>query len=126
MTQKQLPISCDSRTGAPLKQKAVLFEEGSYRLSAAQIAPLQELLAVLKACPSSRAILAGHTNSHGDRAGNIRLSSLRSFAASRWLQGNGIPKRRIETLGFGEDRPPVSEASADGVVQNRRVEITIR
>ncbi len=118
--------SCAASGDAPLVRGMVLFAEGRAALAADQEAQMRMFLDVLKRCPASRVYLAGHTNTHGNRAPNIRLSSLRAFAASRWLQRNGVPKSRIETLGYGEDRLLMSETSADGAARNRRVEITIR
>ena len=119
-------LSCQSRGSAPLAQGFVYFSEGSHVLTPSENGKLQELLARLKACGGANVELYGHTNSNGDRVRNIQLSTLRTFAVSRWLQENRIAKKRIITLGYGEDRLPVPDSTPDAMAKNRRVEINIR
>jgi len=70
-----------------------------------------------------RIALAGHADSVGGLAVNMRVSRMRADAVAALLVREGVPRTRIVTEAFGETRPRV--ATADGVrdVQNRRVEI---
>ena len=111
---------------APLASGSIRFEEGAQAVDQADVAVLEKVLAALKGCDTARVVIAGHTNSHGTRERNIALSSRRAFAASLWLQERGIPKRRIETVGYGKDRPLESEDTPEGAARNRRVEFTVR
>lgn len=113
--------SCSGR----LASGAVYFMEGRANLAATDESALVSILEAARRCPGSAVRVAGHANSHGPRAMNIRLSSLRTFAVSRWLQRNGIAKRRIVTIGYGEDRPMEPNAG-EGLAKNRRVDISVQ
>ncbi|KLE32215.1 hypothetical protein AAW01_08875 [Aurantiacibacter gangjinensis] len=76
-------------------------------------------------------ILAGHTDSGGNDAANLRASRSRAEAVAAWLVERGVDNDRIEVIAFGEQNPLAPNALPDGTPneegrrQNRRVEITI-
>ena len=64
----------------------------------------------------------GHTDSAGDRAFNIRLSEERAAAVAEYLAARGIPRDRLDPVGFGPDEPVASNDTRDGRAANRRIE----
>jgi len=63
----------------------------------------------------------GHTDSRASDEYNMRLSQLRAEAVARVARSVGAVVDR--QIGFGEREPRASNASAEGMRQNRRVEI---
>ena len=69
--------------------------------------------------------IAGHTDSTGTHAYNMKLSLERAESVKAYLVSRGVPAARLVTVGAGPDYPIASNATEEGRAQNRRVEITI-
>jgi outer membrane protein OmpA-like peptidoglycan-associated protein len=63
----------------------------------------------------------GHTDSRASDEYNMRLSERRAAAVAAVAQSVGAPVERV--LGYGERQPRASNATAEGMQQNRRVEV---
>lgn len=83
------------------------------------------LATILKAFPTARLKIEGHTDDVGDPATNRRLSLDRADAIERLLVRAGVPAERITTEGVGPDRPIATNDTEDGRAKNRRIELTI-
>lgn len=71
---------------------------------------------------NARAFLVhGHTDSRASDEYNMRLSHRRANAVAQ--VGQSIGANIIDVRGFGERMPRASNSTADGMAQNRRVEI---
>ena len=85
---------------------------------------LAEIATVLRDDPHLRVRIEGHTDSAGDAAYNRDLSRRRAESVKAYLVSRfGIASGRLETQGFGPDRPVASNATAKGRALNRRVEV---
>ncbi len=73
----------------------------------------------------SAILVTGYTDSTGNDSINIPLSQARAQAVANYLAGQGVPRTRINAQGLGASNPIVSNATAEGREQNRRVEISI-
>ncbi len=69
--------------------------------------------------------VAGHTDSTGSHAYNMRLSEQRAASVKTFLAGRGVPTQRMHTVGAGPDHPIADNSTEAGRAENRRVEITI-
>lgn len=69
--------------------------------------------------------IAGHTDSTGAHAYNMKLSEQRAQSVKTYLAGRGVPVQRMQTVGAGPDFPIADNATSEGRAENRRVEITI-
>jgi outer membrane protein OmpA-like peptidoglycan-associated protein len=69
--------------------------------------------------------VAGHTDSIGTKAYNMKLSTERADSVKSYLVGRGVPASRLVTIGAGPDYPIASNDTDAGRAENRRVEITI-
>jgi outer membrane protein OmpA-like peptidoglycan-associated protein len=70
----------------------------------------------------------GHTDNVGDPAANMQLSEDRALAVKQWLEAKSaaaFPQGRVRVFAHGSTQPLVSNRTADGKAQNRRVEIVI-
>ena len=63
----------------------------------------------------------GHTDSRASDEYNMRLSERRAAAVADIARSSGAPVERV--IGYGERQPRASNATAEGMQQNRRVEI---
>lgn len=86
---------------------------------------LDQIAEVLKKYPKLDIVVSGHTDSIGNPSYNQRLSELRAKAIADYLLQRGISQDRISYIGYGDTKPIASNATAEGRMKNRRVEIKI-
>ena len=104
---------------------SVLFNTGSYQLSAAADAALAKVAYNLRQFPNTDVTVVGFTDNTGSEAINDKLSQERADAVMDYLISAGIPSSRLKAIGRGWNDPIASNATAEGRAQNRRVEIFI-
>lgn len=109
-----------------LLDKRIEFETGRDVLLPRSIPILEEVLGVLKQAPQLSVTVAGHTDNQGNAAMNRSLSQARARAVAAWLSQRGVSESRMQSEGFGPDRPVARNTTADGRARNRRVDITAR
>jgi outer membrane protein OmpA-like peptidoglycan-associated protein len=103
----------------------VLFDTGRSDLKPGALRTLEQLTAFLVENPERTAIIEGHTDSVGSATFNQRLSEERAQSVQNALIERGIAPARLSAVGFGPTRPVVSNDTAAGRQQNRRVEIIL-
>ncbi|MGI9355146.1 MAG: OmpA family protein, partial [Rhizobiaceae bacterium] len=86
---------------------------------------LNSVALVLKEFNRNLVNVYGHTDSDGSASYNQQLSERRAMNVSQYLIQQGTDSRRYYVVGYGEERPIASNASAQGKSQNRRVEIRL-
>jgi outer membrane protein OmpA-like peptidoglycan-associated protein len=88
---------------------------------------LAEVAKVINDNPRLKKIrVEGHASSEGDHGYNVKLSKQRAKAVLDHLVKKGkVDKKRLESEGYGPDRPIASNDDEAGREANRRVEFTI-
>jgi outer membrane protein OmpA-like peptidoglycan-associated protein len=86
---------------------------------------LNEVATILSENASIRIRVEGHTDSRGSDSYNKKLSNERASSVRQYLMARGIDPGRIESIGFGEERPIDDNSTESGRANNRRVEIHI-
>ena len=72
-----------------------------------------------------KVVLEGHADSRGKVKYNQKLSERRARAVFKYLTSNGVDEKRLQFVGFGEDKPSVPNKNKSGMTQNRRVEFEL-
>lgn len=104
----------------------ITFETGSARIQPQSFPLLDEVYRVLNQNPTLGPVLIeGHTDNRGGRALNLDLSNRRARSVVEYLVKKGIAQQRLQSRGFGFDRPVASNATALGRAKNRRVEFRL-
>lgn len=123
------PATCQNDLDALTKRNTVLFAQGTtvVTLDPATERVIGEASAILKQCPDARITIEGHANSDGERGGfnNLDLSARRALRVRDELVRRGIDPARLETRGFGVERPLVPHGSPEAKPMNRRVQFTV-
>lgn len=101
------------------------FAADSADLGRSARAALDDFLVVLKQYPDVVVAIDGHTDNRGSGIRNLELSKARVIAVVRYLVARGVAPGRLRPFGFGEARPLVSNATADGRQKNRRIEVSV-
>ena len=121
-----VPAPLPGRVGVSLTLGAdVNFDFDRANLKPAGKAALDNFSSDVKRLPGAANVhVAGHTDSIGSQAYNQELSERRAVSVKTYLESTGIPGSSIVAVGFGENQPVASNATAEGRAQNRRVDLT--
>ena len=103
----------------------VTFETGSAVLTAQGLTVVQNVATILKANPTIRVRIEGHTDSTGTPQTNLTLSQARAETVRATLVQLGIAPDRLSTAGFGATRPLVPDTTPANQAINRRVEFVV-
>lgn len=106
--------------------RQVFFNFGKATLQEASFEELNMMLTMMKQNESMQVEIGGHTDDVGSDTFNKKLSQQRADAVKSYLSSNGISGRRIKSVGYGEERPLVSNDDETGGREiNRRVEFKV-
>lgn len=106
----------------------ILFPSASAQLAPNAVGVIDRLGKVL--APLNNLIrVEGHTDNRPIKTvafySNWELSAARAASVVRVLASQGVDPARLAVIGYGENRPRASNATADGRDQNRRVVMVI-
>lgn len=119
------PQECAGRLNAVLAANKIVFAPGSAEIASGSRAALDALAEVMRGCPPLRLEIAGHTDSQGSDAGNLRLSQARADAVLAALVGRRVATEGVTARGYGEERPVADNATEAGREANRRIDFTL-
>ncbi len=109
-----------------LRLGGLSFDVGSSDIKDEHVPLLEKIKAILEMFPNSKVMVEGHTDDTGEPTTNMRLSEKRAFAVMQYLrQAMQIPVDRIQSIGYGSERPVASNKTAEGRAKNRRIDIII-
>jgi outer membrane protein OmpA-like peptidoglycan-associated protein len=106
--------------------ETVYFDTSRDTIQARSKPLLDNVATIMKAHPEiGRVRVEGHTDSRGSRAYNLRLSKRRAAAVVKALVQRGVAGDRLESAGFGPDRPVADNGTDAGRAKNRRVVLQV-
>jgi outer membrane protein OmpA-like peptidoglycan-associated protein len=126
--RQQLNLILETRStarGLIVNMSDVLFDTAKYTLRPGAREKLAKIAGILLAHPSLKLEVEGHTDSVGGEEYNQRLSEQRAGSVRDYLVQSGISMNNVTAMGFGKTRPVVSNDTAAGRQQNRRVELVV-
>ncbi len=108
-----------------LKQ-TIFFATGKAKILSKSYPLLNEVALALKEHPTLKVEIAGHTDSNGSDALNMRLSDKRANSVRDYLiKKGGVEAERLKAVGYGETKPIDTNRTRAGRARNRRVEFNI-
>lgn len=112
------------------EQRATLEERISFAFDQSDLSSTarQQLTAkaeILRQMADLSLRIEGHADERGSDEYNLALSNRRSAAAMRYLVSQGISQSRLETVGYGEERPLDSAETESAWAKNRRDEFRV-
>lgn len=86
---------------------------------------LKDFVALAKKHPDVPIRVIGYTDDRGSQKGNARLSLSRAKAVAKWLESEGVDRKRIELGADGGNNPIGDNRDPAGRASNRRAESVI-
>ncbi len=104
----------------------IRFESGRATIDPDSMGLLDRLIETALRCPTANLEIAGHTDSDGDDAANLALSTRRAQAVVDYLVKAGLPKDRVTAVGYGDTRPVAPNDTDENKAKNRRIDFVVR
>jgi outer membrane protein OmpA-like peptidoglycan-associated protein len=121
--------------GTQIVLRNIFFDLDKATLKAESTAELDRLYQLMIDNPKLEIELSGHTDTQGSAAYNQQLSENRAKAVVEYLVEKGIPSKRFQAKGYGEELPIISDAEITKMASqeekdaahanNRRTEIKV-
>lgn len=117
-----------NEVGCPIKNQVLVLNNVHFEFNRADLLPdsrglLNKVAKSLLDQPGVKIEVAGHTDSVGSDAYNLRLSEARAASVRSYLVSQGVAAATIYAKGYGERQPVASNQNEDGRARNRRVEV---
>jgi outer membrane protein OmpA-like peptidoglycan-associated protein len=113
--------ACEGALASLLAGEQIQFASANATISARSAPLLDRLAHEARACPGNLRI-QGHTDNVGRANFNLRLSDDRAAAVRAALIERGVAAERLQSEGFGAQRPVADNHTAAGRAKNRRIE----
>jgi outer membrane protein OmpA-like peptidoglycan-associated protein len=104
----------------------VFFDFDRYSLTDAAQRILTQAVETLRANPTLRIRIEGHTCSIGTAEYNLALGDRRARSVMDYLVSNGIAANRLTTVSFGEENPKYDNSREETRRLNRRAAMTMQ
>ncbi len=115
-----------AEVGSKVVMKNIFFDLGKADLKKESIGELENIVSLMQRNPSIKLQINGHTDNSGDAQANKTLSLKRAESVLNFLNQKGIEAARLRAVGYGEERPIVSNDDEQGGREvNRRTEIEV-
>jgi peptidoglycan-associated lipoprotein len=102
----------------------IYFDLDKWNIKPQAAEVLNVLLGILKKYPYMEIEIGSHTDSRASDIYNLRLSNKRAASALEYLVQNGIDRKRLRSIGYGESRPliicPSNDCTEQEHATNRR------
>jgi OOP family OmpA-OmpF porin len=121
---------CPDEVPVEVKKFTGVIEGINFKTGSAEILPgswtiLDRALKVLQDFPSVNLEISGHTDNKGRAEYNRDLSQRRADSVKLYFVSRGIASNRLQTIGWGKDRPIADNSTASGRATNRRTEFRL-
>ena len=100
----------------------ILFDTGKATLKAESMPEILKVAEYMKANPTARFEVQGHTDNQGSDAVNDPLSQQRAEAVVKALEEQGVDPFNLRPVGKGSHEPVADNSTEEGRAKNRRVE----
>jgi outer membrane protein OmpA-like peptidoglycan-associated protein len=102
------------------------FESGSFAIPQARMKFLGRAATYIQKLPKNVVLeVGGHTDNRGSRQSNQILSENRARAVRDALVRFGVRTDVLQTRGYGDTKPKISNDTEDGRFHNRRIEYSV-
>ena len=113
-----------------LQRQLLLQGNANFATDSAVLSPiartnLDQFVRVNQGVNLRRVTVMGYTDKTGSEAHNLKLSQARAAAVVQYLRDGGLHADQFVAQGLGSADPVASNATAEGRMQNRRVDVRV-
>jgi outer membrane protein OmpA-like peptidoglycan-associated protein len=120
------PGLVETKNGMIVILQQVFFATGKDTILKKSFKVLDAVASVMKATPQiKKVVIEGHTDNKGKPELNRDLSERRAKSVLQYLIAHGVEATRLESHGYGPDRPVADNATEKGRALNRRTDFRI-
>ncbi|MFT3822352.1 MAG: OmpA family protein [Chitinophagaceae bacterium] len=104
------------------------FETGSANITAESMKQVDNIVAILKAFPTTAIKIGGYTDRTGDSVANLKLSQSRAESVTAAIKGKGTPASQLEKPeGYGSQfAKAAADAPDEERKKDRRIAVSVR
>ena len=106
----------------PFVMTGVTFDTGKATIRPESFQQLDAVVDFMAHKKEARVEISGHTDNVGNAQANKALSEKRAQACRNYIVSKGIDKKRLDAVGFGDERPIAPNDTDEGRQKNRRIE----
>ncbi len=117
--------TCSQKAAARCDLEPVRFAFNEYSLSSESRSKLEQIADCIKK-QGLKVAVEGHADERGTEEYNLQLSNKRAAAVKKYLTDLGVAGNKLDTVGYGENRPAVNGQTEEAWATNRRVEFSKR
>jgi OmpA-OmpF porin, OOP family len=110
------------RPPQPLILDGVNFDTAKATIRPESFSHLDAVVDFMVHKQNARVEISGHTDNVGNAQANKTLSEKRAQACRNYIVSKGIDKKRLDAIGFGDERPIAPNDTDEGRQKNRRIE----
>jgi len=118
------PVQIKPKQQALWVTKDILFESNAWSITSEAESSLLEVVAFLESSPQTQIEIAGHTDLHGSKEGNVRIAKKRAEAVEAFLIKAGITNT-MRIISYADTRPMSRDDTPEADRTNRRVTIRV-
>ncbi|GEM_PF-490055 len=108
-----------------LNLQVINFATSSSEVPTENKAVLDKAAALIKALPTLKLAITGHTDSTGNPKTNLALSASRAKAVAAYLVSQGVASTSLTAKGLGSSQPIADNNTEEGKLKNRRIAFAI-
>ena len=112
-----------SQDSVPGESRLVYFDYDSFVIKSEFQAVIAAHAKFLRAQPTRKVAIEGHTDERGGREYNLALGQKRADSVRNALSILGVSPNQMEAVSFGKEKPVVTGLEETALAKNRRVEI---
>ncbi len=116
--------TCQQEFDRYLSVGSIEFDSAGSGILPASIPMIDRLSDIARNC-NAKIRITGHTDSQGDAARNLLLSTVRARNVRKQMLARGVPDDQVTAVGYGETRPIANNSTVSGREKNRRIEIRV-
>jgi outer membrane protein OmpA-like peptidoglycan-associated protein len=105
--------------------RRIQFEKAKAKLLPQSLTVLDEVVKILKENPELKVTIEGHTSNSGIYEENMKLSWQRANRVKEYFVSKGIETNRMDTQGYGPNKPLNKGRTSAEKALNRRVELKL-
>jgi outer membrane protein OmpA-like peptidoglycan-associated protein len=117
--------TCQTQVSSVATPGALRFNIASANLVPESATVLDKLATAIKACPSTKIRIEGHTDNDGNEESNLALSQQRAKTVFDQLVRSGVEPTRMSHEGFGQTKPAAPNDTIENKRLNRRIDVRV-